>query len=254
LALFHSLGAALFNAARGLCMIEVSNLTKRYHDLVAVDNLSFQVAKGEVLGFLGPNGAGKTTTMRILTGALPATAGKVEVAGYNVFEQPLQVKRRVGYLPEVPPLYEELDPVAYLLFVGRLKGLRRKALRAEVERVIQVCGLGEVRKRLVANLSKGFRQRVGLAQALLGSPEVLILDEPTIGLDPNQIAEIRSLIRKLAEDHTLILSTHILPEVVQVCSRVVIIHRGRIAANDTLDKLTSEHQSLEQTFHDLTQS
>jgi ABC-2 type transport system ATP-binding protein len=234
-------------------MIEVSNLTKRYHDLVAVDDLSFQVARGEVLGFLGPNGAGKTTTMRILTGALPATAGKVEVAGFNVFEQPLKVKRRVGYLPEVPPLYDDLDVAAYLRFVGRLKGLR-KDLRTEVERVLGVCGLAEVRKRLIANLSKGFRQRVGLAQALLGSPDVLILDEPTIGLDPNQIAEIRALIRTLAEQHTVILSTHILPEVVQVCSRVVIIHRGKIAADDTLDKLTSEHQSLEQTFHDLTQA
>lgn len=235
-------------------MIEVSKLTKRYHDLVAVDDLSFRVEKGEVLGFLGPNGAGKTTTMRILTGALPATSGKVEVAGFNVFEQPLQVKRRVGYLPEVPPLYDELDVAAYLRFVGRLKGLGRKDLKAEVGRVIQVCGLGEVRARLIANLSKGYRQRVGLAQALLASPEVLILDEPTIGLDPNQIAEIRSLIRTLAEKHTVILSTHILPEVVQVCSRVVIIHRGHIVANDTLDKLTSEHQSLEQTFHDLTQA
>ena len=234
-------------------MIEVSNLTKRFHDLVAVDDLSFQVAKGEVLGFLGPNGAGKTTTMRILTGALPATAGKVEVAGFNVFEQPLEVKRRVGYLPEVPPLYDELDVAAYLRFVGRLKSLR-SGLRAEVERVMGVCGLGDVGKRMIANLSKGFRQRVGLAQALLGSPDVLILDEPTIGLDPNQIAEIRSLIRTLAEQHTVILSTHILPEVVQVCSRVVIIHRGKIAADDTLDKLTSEHQSLEQTFHDLTQA
>ncbi len=235
-------------------MIEVSKLTKRYHDLVAVDDLSFRVDKGEVLGFLGPNGAGKTTTMRILTGALPATAGKVEVAGFNVFEQPMQVKRRVGYLPEVPPLYDELDAAAYLRFVGRLKGLGGKELKAEVERVIQVCGLGEVRTRLIANLSKGYRQRVGLAQALLASPEVLILDEPTIGLDPNQIAEIRSLIRTLAEKHTVILSTHILPEVVQVCSRVVIIHRGHIVADDTLDKLTSEHQSLEQTFHDLTQA
>ena len=234
-------------------MIEVANLTKRYHKLVAVDDISFQVARGEVLGFLGPNGAGKTTTMRILTGALPATSGRVEVAGYNVFEKPLQVKRRVGYLPEVPPLYDELDTASFLRFVARLKGLKRAGLATEVRRVVALCGLEDVYKRMIGNLSKGYRQRVGLAQALLGDPEVLILDEPTIGLDPNQIAEIRALIRSLAEKHTVILSTHILPEVIQVCQRVVIIHRGKIVANDSLDKLTSEHRSLEQTFHELTQ-
>lgn len=215
--------------------------------------LSLEVRAGETFGFLGPNGAGKTTTMRILTGALPATEGRVSVAGLDVFDQPMAVKRKVGYLPEVPPLYEELDVLAYLRFVARLKGLPGRRVKSEVERVVQTCGLGEVRGRLIANLSKGFRQRVGLAQALLADPEVLILDEPTIGLDPNQIAEIRGLIRRLAENHTVVLSTHILPEVIQVCQRVLIVHRGRIVADDRLENLTSEARSLEQTFHDLTQ-
>lgn len=234
-------------------MIEVVNVVKRYHQLVAVSDISFKVEKNEVLGFLGPNGAGKSTTMRMLTGFMPATSGKIAVAGFDVFEQPLEVKRRVGYLPEVPPLYEDMDAVNYLLFVGRLKSLTGKKLRQEVDRVIETCGVKEVRTRRIGNLSKGFRQRIGLAQALLNDPDVLILDEPTIGLDPNQIVEIRSLIKRLSENHTVILSTHILPEVVQICKRVVIIHRGRIVANDTLDHLTSEQKSLEQTFHELTQ-
>ena len=235
-------------------MIDVRELRKRYHRLVAVDGISFKVNKGEVLGFLGPNGAGKTTTMRMLTGALPATAGHAKVAGFDVFEQPIQVKRRVGYLPESPPLYDELDTGAYLRFVGRIKGLGGAKLKTEVARVVEVCGLQDVRRRLLGNLSKGFRQRVGLAQALMGSPEVLVLDEPTIGLDPNQILEIRKLIRDLAVKHTVVLSTHILPEVVQICDRVIIIHRGRIVADDTLENLTSEQRSLEETFHELTQT
>lgn len=234
-------------------MIEVSNVVKRFHQLVAVADISFRVEKGEVLGFLGPNGAGKSTTMRILTGFLPATSGKVTVAGFDIFEKPLEVKRRVGYLPEVPPLYEDIDAVNYLLFIGRLKGLGGKNLRLEVDRVIETCGIKEVRSRRIGNLSKGYRQRIGLAQALLNDPDVLILDEPTIGLDPNQIVEIRSLIKHLSEKHTVILSTHILPEVVQICKRVVIIHRGKIVANDSLDRLTSDQKSLEQTFHELTQ-
>jgi ABC-2 type transport system ATP-binding protein len=234
-------------------MIEVSNLVKRYHQLVAVDGISFKVERGEVLGFLGPNGAGKTTTMRILTGALPATAGKVSVAGFDVFEKPLEVKRKIGYLPEFPPLYEELLVDAYLRFVGRLKGITRRDLAGAVDAVKATCGLREVGSRRIGNLSKGYKQRTGLAQALLGNPEVLILDEPTIGLDPNQIVEIRDLIRELAEQHTVVLSTHILPEVVQICNRAVIVHRGRIVADDTLDQLTSEERSLEQTFHQLTQ-
>ncbi len=234
-------------------MIEVAELTKRFHKQVAVDGISFKVDKGEVLGFLGPNGAGKTTTMRILTGALPATSGKVEVAGFDVFERPLEVKRRVGYLPEVPPLYEELDVGSFIKFVGRIKGIKRSELREDADRVLEICGLVDVRKRLIGNLSKGFRQRVGLAQALLGKPEVLILDEPTIGLDPNQIAEIRNLIRELAEQHTVILSTHILPEVIQLCRRVLIIKRGKVVADDTLENLTADSKSLEQTFSELTQ-
>lgn len=234
-------------------MIEVSGLVKRYHDLVAVDHIQFRVDRGEVLGFLGPNGAGKTTTMRILTGALPATSGKVVVDGFDVFESPLEVKRRIGYLPEVPPLYQDLDTSSFLRFVGRLKGLRGRKLEEELERVLAACSVQNVASRRIGNLSKGYRQRIGLAQALLGDPPVLVLDEPTIGLDPNQIVEIRTLIRTLAEQHTVILSTHILPEVTQICSRVLIVHRGRIVADDTLDRLTSEEKTLEQTFHDLTQ-
>ena len=234
-------------------MIEVSHLTKRYHQTKAVDDVSFRIVKGEVVGFLGPNGAGKTTTMRILSGAIPASEGKVEIAGFDIFEDPLEVKRRVGYLPEIPPLYDELDATAYLRFVARLKGVKHKSETQEVERVIGLCGLSQVSVRMIANLSKGFRQRIGLAQALLGQPEVLILDEPTIGLDPNQIMEIRSLIRTLAQEHTVILSTHILPEVVQLCTRVVIIHRGKIVANETLELLTEQDQSLELIFQRLTQ-
>jgi ABC-2 type transport system ATP-binding protein len=186
-----------------------------------------------VLGFLGPNGAGKTTTMRILTGFVPATSGAVSVAGFDVFEQPLEVKRRIGYLPEHPPVYPELTVSEYLRFVGRLKALPRGSLRSAVDRVVGACGLGEVRGRLIGNLSKGYRQRVGLAQALIHDPPVLILDEPTVGLDPKQIIEVRELIRGLGGAHTIILSTHILSEVTATCQRVVIIHEGRIVAVDT---------------------
>jgi ABC-2 type transport system ATP-binding protein len=175
------------------------------------------------------------------------------VAGFDVFEKPLAVKRKIGYLPEIPPLYEELLVDAYLKFVGSLKGIPRRDLKGALDSVKATCGLTEVGSRRIGNLSKGYKQRTGLAQALLGNPEVLILDEPTIGLDPNQIVEIRDLIRRLAEQHTVVLSTHILPEVVQICSRAVIVHRGQIVADDTLDRLTSEERSLEQTFHELTQ-
>ncbi|MBW1806573.1 MAG: ATP-binding cassette domain-containing protein [Deltaproteobacteria bacterium] len=234
-------------------MIEVANLVKKFRDLVAVDGIRFKVEQGEVLGFLGPNGAGKTTTMRILTGALPASSGDVTIAGFDVFEKPLEVKKRVGYLPEVPPLYEDMDVAAYLIFVARIKGIHRKKIIEECARVARACGLPDVIGRRIGNLSKGFKQRIGLAQALLGDPEVLILDEPTIGLDPNQIVEIRALIKQLAEKHTVILSTHILPEVTQICSRVAIIHRGKIVADAAIEQLTSEDRSLEQTFHELTQ-
>ncbi|MEO1481282.1 MAG: ATP-binding cassette domain-containing protein [Myxococcota bacterium] len=233
-------------------MIEIESLSKRYRDIVAVDNVTFKVEAGEIVGFLGPNGAGKSTTMRILTGFLPASAGAARIAGFDVLKQPRQVKRRVGYLPEVPPVYRELTVREYLRFVGRLKGLRGKRLDDEVNRVIERLTLGEVARRLIANLSKGYQQRTGFAQALLGNPPVLVLDEPTAGLDPRQIGEVRELIRGLAGEHTVILSTHILQEVTATCERVVIINRGRIVADDRLDALVGD-RSLEETFLALTE-
>ncbi|HEY6106531.1 MAG TPA: ABC transporter ATP-binding protein, partial [Anaeromyxobacteraceae bacterium] len=215
-------------------MIEVSRLTKRYRDLVAVDDLSFTVGKGEVVGFLGPNGAGKSTTMRILTGFLPATSGSVKVAGFDVFEEPLEVKRRVGYLPEQPPVYEALTARSYLRFCASLKGIPRARVRDEIDRVAERTGVTEVMHRVIGNLSKGFRQRVGLAQALLGDPEVLVLDEPTVGLDPLQIREVRELVKSLAGKHTVILSTHILPEAAMTCQKVLVIHQGRLVDFDTV--------------------
>jgi ABC-2 type transport system ATP-binding protein len=220
-------------------MIEVSHVTKRYGDLTAIDRVSFTVEKGEVLAFLGPNGAGKTTTMRILTCFMPATSGIARVAGFDCFEQPQEVKRRVGYLPETPPLYQELTVTEYLTFTGRLKGMSANDLRTGLDRIIERLSLGDVRHRLIGNLSRGYKQRVGLGQALLHDPPVLILDEPTVGLDPKQIIEIRDLIKSLAGSHTVILSTHILPEATAVCQRVVIINGGRIVAEDTPDKLSA---------------
>lgn len=220
-------------------MIEVSQVTKRYGNLTAIDRVSFTVEKGEVLAFLGPNGAGKTTTMRILTCFMPATEGVARVAGFDCFEQPQEVKRRVGYLPETPPLYQELTVTEYLTFTGRLKGMTANDLRTGLDRVIERLSLGDVRHRLIGNLSRGYKQRVGLGQALLHDPPVLILDEPTVGLDPKQIIEIRDLIKSLAGSHTVILSTHILPEATAVCQRVVIINGGRIVAEDTPDKLSA---------------
>jgi ABC-2 type transport system ATP-binding protein len=222
-------------------MIDVSNLTKRYRDLVAVDDLSFTVGKGEIVGFLGPNGAGKSTTMRILTGFIPATSGTVKVAGFDVFEEPLEVKRRTGYLPENPPVYPDMTVKAYLAFCAALKKLPRKAVKAEVDRVAERVQVTHVMDRVIANLSKGYRQRVGLAQALLGDPEVLVLDEPTVGLDPLQIREVRELIRGLAGKHTVILSTHILPEVAMTCEKVLVVHRGKLVDYDTLDGLIAKH-------------
>jgi ABC-2 type transport system ATP-binding protein len=221
-------------------MIEVQRITKRYGAHTAIDHVTFSVAKGEVLAFLGPNGAGKTTTMRILTGFLPATSGSATVAGFDCFEQSMEVKRRIGYLPENPPLYHELTVREYLTFVGRLKGLRGEELTRQQDRVLERLSLGDVRHRLIGNLSRGYRQRVGLAQALIHDPPVLILDEPTVGLDPKQIIEIRDLIRNLAGSHSVILSTHILPEATAVCQRVVIISRGRIVAEDTPDHLSAQ--------------
>ena len=219
-------------------MIEVENLTKRYGRTTAVDGISFRVHKGEILGFLGPNGAGKTTTMRILACYLPPTEGTARVAGFDVFEQPLEVKRRVGYTPETPPLYPDMTVADFLHFCARIKGVPKARRAARVDEAMGKTRVADVRTRLIGRLSKGYRQRVGLAQAILGDPDVLILDEPTAGLDPKQIIETRELIRGLGGDHTVVLSTHILPEVSMTCGRVVIISRGRVVAEDTPDNLT----------------
>jgi len=220
-------------------MIDVQQITKRYGQHTAIDRVTFSVAKGEVLAFLGPNGAGKTTTMRILTGFIPASEGTAKVAGFDCADQSLEVKRRIGYLPETPPVYQELTVAEYLQFVGRLRGLSGSTLSGAMAREVERLGLGPVKHRLIGNLSRGYRQRVGLAQALLHDPPVLILDEPTVGLDPKQIIEIRELIKSLAGSHSVILSTHILPEATAVCQRVVIISGGRIVAEDTPDRLSA---------------
>jgi ABC-2 type transport system ATP-binding protein len=220
-------------------MIQVSNLTKMYGPRTAVEDLSFEVNKGEIVGFLGPNGAGKSTTMKILTGFMPATTGKVSVAGFDVFAKPIEVKRRVGYLPENPPVYLEMQVRDYLEYAARLHQVPKSGLAGQVKMAIEKTGLGSVQNRLIGNLSKGFRQRVGLAQALVHNPPVLILDEPTVGLDPKQIIDIRELIKSLAGDHTVILSSHILPEVTATCQRIIVISRGKIVAVDTLDQLTT---------------
>ncbi len=211
-------------------MIEVSHLTKRYGDRLAVDDLNFTVETGAVYGFLGPNGAGKSTTMNILTGCLAATEGRVTIDGFDIFDQPAKAKSRVGYLPEQPPLYTGMTPREYLAFVARAKGVKAPLLDGQLARVMEVTGTAGVADRLIRNLSKGFRQRVGIAQALLGDPEIIILDEPTVGLDPLQIIEIRDLIRSLGQEHTVILSSHILSEVQAVCDRILVIHRGRLVA------------------------
>lgn len=220
-------------------MIEVLDVTKRFGAHTAIDRVTFSVGKGEVLAFLGPNGAGKTTTMRILTCFLPPSGGTARVAGYDCLEQPMDVKRRIGYLPENPPLYNELTVTEYLTFVGRLKGLSSQDVRRNLDQTVERVSIGDVRDRLIGNLSRGYRQRVGLAQALIHDPPVLILDEPTVGLDPKQIIEIRELIKSLAGSHSVILSTHILPEATAVCQRVVIISGGRIVAEDTPGRLSA---------------
>ena len=218
-------------------MIEVEGLTKRYGRQTAVDGISFTVHKGEILGLLGPNGAGKTTTMRILTCFLPPTSGTARVAGYDVFDEPLQVKKRVGYLPETPPLYPDMEVGTFLDFVAKIKGVAPRDRKGKIADAVEKCRIGDVRGKLIGKLSKGYRQRVGLAQAILHNPDVLILDEPTSGLDPKQINETRELIKGLGGDHTIILSTHILPEVSMTCGRVVIISKGRVVAEDTPDNL-----------------
>jgi len=239
-------------------MIEARGLTKRYRDHTAIEDVSFVVGAGEVVGLLGPNGAGKTTTMRILTGALQPTQGTARIDGHDVFEAAMLVKGRVGYVPEYPPLYPDLTVGEFLTFVASLKGVPRRRRAEQVDTVAGRVGVDNSLRRLIRNLSKGYRQRVGLAQALLGNPKVLVLDEPTAGLDPRQIGEVRSLVRELAGSHTVILSTHILQEVTAICDRVIIISRGRIVADDPIDKLVARHGSgahstLEQVFLSLTE-
>lgn len=229
-------------------MIEVQQLTKRYGPITAVENVSFRVERGEILGFLGPNGAGKTTTMRILTGYLPATEGKAIVAGFDVFEQPIEAKRRTGYLPETPPLYLDMTVREYLTFVAKIKGVPSAERRQRIAAIMERTRVVDMANRLCSRLSKGYRQRVGLAQALIHNPDVLILDEPTAGLDPKQIIETRQLIKELAGDHTIILSTHILPEVSQTCQRVVIINKGHVVAVDTPDNLTARLRGAETLY------
>ncbi len=226
-------------------MIEVEHLTKAYNGRKAVDDISFRVEKGEILGFLGPNGAGKTTTMRILTCYMPATDGTARVAGFDVFENSLEVRKRIGYLPENPPLYPEMTVQSYLHFVAKIKGTPSAQRKTQVEDAMDRCSITDVRDRIIGKLSKGYKQRVGLAQSLLNNPEVLILDEPTIGLDPKQIFEVRSLIKNLAGTHTVILSTHILPEVSMTCNRVVIINDGRLIAIDTPQGLANQQKGAE---------
>ena len=229
-------------------MIEVQHLTKRYGKVTAVDDVSFRVERGEILGFLGPNGAGKTTTMRILTGYMPASDGRATVAGYDVFDQPIEAKRRTGYLPETPPLYPEMTVREYLDFVARIKGVPSAERNSRVDGAMKRTRVDDMASRHCGKLSKGYRQRVGLAQAILHNPEVLILDEPTAGLDPKQIIETRDLIRSLSGDHTIILSTHILPEVAQTCQRVVIINKGRVVAVDTPANLTARLRGSETMY------
>ena len=221
-------------------MIEVEHLSKVFNGRKAVDDVSFYVGKGEVLGFLGPNGAGKTTTMRILTCYMPSTEGTARIAGFDVFEESLEVRKRIGYLPENPPIYSEMTVDSYLSFVAKIKGTPSGQRKAQISKVVEECSLGDVRRRIVGKLSKGYKQRVGLAQALLNNPEVLILDEPTIGLDPKQIHEVRALIKSLASTRTVILSTHILPEVSMTCNRVVIINKGKVVAMDTPEGLAAQ--------------
>ena len=229
-------------------MLEVKNLTKYYKNIKAVDDISFSVERGEIVGFLGPNGAGKTTTMRILTCFISASRGTAKVAGFDVLDDSIEVRKRIGYLPENPPLYKDMIVTSFLEFVGKLKGVDRDKINSRIGYVLERCGIEDVKNRLIGNLSKGYRQRVGIAQALIHDPEVLILDEPTIGLDPKQITEIRHLIKELGGERTIILSTHILPEVTMTCQRVVIINEGKIVAIDSYERLSANLRKSEKTF------
>ena len=226
-------------------MITVKGLTKRYAHNTAVNDISFEVQKGQIVGFLGPNGAGKTTTMRMLTCFLTPSGGTASVAGFDILEQPFEVKKRIGYLPETPPVYPEMRIVEYLTFVGRLKGLTGSDLRSRVDYSCERCAIADVKEKIIGKLSKGYRQRVGLAQAIIHNPDVLILDEPTAGLDPKQINETRDLIKSLAGDHTIILSTHILPEVEQTCEQVIIINKGKLVATDSVSNLQNRARGAE---------
>lgn len=229
-------------------MIEVSDLTKSYGDRVAIDKLNFKINKGEVVGFLGPNGAGKSTTMKIITGFMAPTSGVAKICGFDVFENPIEVKKRIGYLPENPPVYLDMYVRDYLEYVARLKSVPKNKLKSLVDRSLEKTNLGSVQKRLIQNLSKGFRQRIGIAQALVSDPEVLILDEPTVGLDPLQVSEIRNLIKELRGHHTIILSTHILPEVEATCERIIIIHQGVITAQENLSNLSVHSSQAKNTI------
>ena len=225
-------------------MIEIRNLTKKYGQFVALDNISFDVKKGEIMGFLGPNGAGKSTTMNILTGYIPCTSGTVKVGGFEIMENPKEVKRQIGYLPELPPLYGDMTVEEYLKFIFELKSVPLSQRKRQMDDILYLVKIGDMKKRLIKNLSKGYRQRVGFAQALVGNPPVLVLDEPTVGLDPGQIVEIRKLVSSLRHDHTIILSTHILSEVNAVCSSVVMINHGRIAAQGSVSDFTASEGSV----------
>ena len=232
-------------------MIRVKDLTRKYARTTAVNHISFSVDKGQIVGFLGPNGAGKTTTMRMLTCFLPPTSGTATVAGFDVLDQSLDVRKHIGYLPETPPIYPEMETVEYLRFVGRLKGLRGAELDKRVEYVVGRCAVADVRTKLLGKLSKGYRQRVGLAQAIIHNPDVLILDEPTAGLDPKQINETRDLIKDLAGEHTIILSTHILPEVEQTCEQVIIINKGKLVTTDSVHNLQARARGAETVLIDI---
>lgn len=221
-------------------MIEVRNLTRKYGDHTAVNSISFKIEDGRIYGFLGPNGAGKSTTMNIITGCLAATSGDVLVNGLDIFEEPVKAKKCIGYLPEIPPLYPDMTPLEFLKFVGRAKGIKKTELSEAINVVMEKTGISDVSNKLIKNLSKGYKQRVGIAQAILGNPQVVILDEPTVGLDPKQIVEIRNLIRELGENHTVILSSHILPEVSEVCDEIIIISNGEIVASDTAENLINK--------------
>ena len=236
-----------------MAMIEVEGLTKKYRDRTAIDALTFSIREGAIVGFLGPNGAGKSTTMKILTGFMPATEGKARVAGFDVFEQPLEAKRQIGYLPETPPLYPELTVRGFLKFVAELKAVPRGDVKKEIERVAAATGVTSELDRLNGTLSKGYRQRVGISQALIGNPKLLILDEPTEGLDPRQRNEVLQLVKGLAGKHTVVLSMHILAEVKAICEQVLIIHRGKIVTNDTMAAITGgKENGLEEKFIQLT--